>query len=268
MPVSLRSSDWRKILSLRKPRSVIHLAGCSFSEGRDKSNRNVDVELTNSLADESARLGVKRFIFISSILAVGQKSQLGMPLKPDSDVFPESFYGKSKLNAEESLRDISIKSGMELVIVRPPLVYGPGVKGNFRNLLRLIDRNIPIQSREFTSNLRSYISVSNLISFIVMCLQHPAAANQTFHVSDDDDISTSELLIRLGKALSKPVRNLYVPLPILRAGLNIIGKGGWIEKLCGDLRADISKAKSLLEWRPKTTMDIELEETVRWWREL
>jgi nucleoside-diphosphate-sugar epimerase len=119
----------------------------------------------------------------------------------------------------------------------------------------------------FDSNRRSFVGVSNLIDLILLCLEHPAAANQTFHVSDDDDISTAELLRRMGKALGKPVRNLPIPQTMLKTGLRLLGKGEWVDKLFGDLRVDISETKHLLGWKPKVTMEEELARTAQWWRE-
>ena len=156
---------------------------------------------------------------------------------------------------------------MEVVIFRPPLVYGPGVKANFRSLIQLADKEAPLPLAALESNRRSFVGVSNLIDLILLCLEHPAAANQTFHVSDGDDISTAELLRRMGKALDKPVRNLPVPRSVLKAGLRLLGKEEWVDKLFGDLRVGISETKRLLGWTPKVTMQEELRRTALWWRE-
>ena len=190
---------------------------------------------TKSLAEEAVRCGVKRFIFLSSIQAVAEKSADGDSVNTKTSAAPQGAYGRYKPEAEQLLRRFSMESRMEVVIIRPPLVYGPGVKANYRNLFQLVDKGIPLPLDALDSNRRSFVGVSNLIDLILLCLENPAAANQTFHVSDDDDISTAKLLQRMGKALGKPVRNLPIPKTVLKTGLRMIGKGEWVEKLFGDL---------------------------------
>ena len=265
-PISLRDSGWSKTLASHRPAAIIHLAGYAHARGSEEEIWRVNADGTKSLAEEAVRCGVKRFIFLSSIQAVAEKTAQGQSVNTKTSTAPQSAYGKSKLEAEQLLRALSMESRMEVVIIRPPLVYGPGVKANFRHLFQLVDKGIPVPLAALDSNRRSLVGVSNLIDLILLCLEHPAAANQTFHVSDDDDISTAELLRRMGKALGKPVRNLPVPKIILKAGLKMAGKGEWVDKLCGDLRVDISETKRLLGWKPKVTMEEELERTAKWWR--
>jgi len=265
--ISLRDSEWPKTLASHRPNAVVHLAGYAHNRAPEEEIRRVNVDINRSLAEEAVRCGVKRFIFLSSIQAVAEKTTEGGSVNTKTSATPQGAYGRSKLEAEQFLRGLSMESRMEVVIIRPPLVYGPGVKANFRNLFQLVDKGIPLPLSALDSNRRSFVAVSNLIDLILLCLEHPAAANQTFHVSDDDDISTAELLRRMGKALGKPVRNLPIPQRVLTTGLRLIGKGDWVDKLCGDLRVDISDTKQLLGWKPKVTMEEELERTAQWWRE-
>lgn len=264
--VSLRDPGWPKTIARHRPSAIIHLAGYAHGRASEERIQKVNVGGTKALAEEAVRCGAKRFIFLSSIQAVGKKTAEGESVNTKTSASPQGAYGRSRLEAEEFLRRLSMESWMEVVIIRPPLVYGPGVKANFRNFLHLLDKGIPLPIAGLDSNRRSFVGVSNLIDLIQLCLEHPAAANQTFHVSDDDDISTAELLQRMGKALGKPVRNLPIPKTVLKTGLRMIGKGEWVEKLFGDLRVDISETKRLLGWKPKVTMEEELERTAHWWK--
>lgn len=264
-PISLRDSNWMQQIATLRPSVVVHLAGFAHSRGSEEKIREVNVEGTKVLAAEAARHGVNRFIFISSIQALAETTAEGEALNPSTLAAPQGAYGRSKLEAEQFLRDLSMESGMEMVIIRPPLVYGPGVRANFKNLLALVDQRVPLPLAALESNRRSFVSVSNLISLIFFCLSHPGAANRTFHVSDDEDISTAELLRRIGKALGRPVHNLPIPKVALKTGLRLFGKEEWMKKLFGNLRVDISETKRVLGWRPKTRIEDELERTARWW---
>ena len=264
--ISLQDPDWSQKLASCKASSVVHLAGITHNRNPENEIQKVNVDGTRALGKEAARNGVKKFIFVSSIQAIGEKTCKGTALKTDATCSPQVPYGRSKLEAEEILRQISMECRMEVVIIRLPLVYGPGVKANFKNLLDLADKGIPLPLNALDANRRSFVGVTNLIDLILICLEHPEAANQTIHVSDDDDISTAELLRRIGKALGKPVRNLPITQSMLKSGLRLVGKGDWVDKLCGDLRVDISETKRLLGWKPKVTMEEELERTARWWR--
>jgi len=256
-----------KAFAIYKPSIVIHLAGFAHSRGPKAEVRKVNVGLTKTLAEEADRIGVKRFIFVSSIQAVTEKAADKESVNINTLALPEGAYGRSKLETEKLLRKLSVESQMEVVIIRPPLVYGPGVKANFRNLLGLVAKDFPIPLAAMDRNRRSFVAVSNLIDLILICLEHPAAANQTFHVSDDDDISTAELLRRMGRALGKAVRNLSFPASALKAGLRLAGKGDWVDKLFGNLQVDIEHTKKTLGWKPVVTMEEELERTAKWWRE-
>lgn len=266
LALSLRDSGWLKRLERHRPVAIIHTAGYAHARGPEEQIRSVNVGGTRALAEAADRCGVKRFIFLSSIQTVAENTAKDESVNTNTPAAAQCAYGKSKLEAEQFVRRLSIESRMEVVIIRSPLVYGPGVKANFRKIFQLVDKKIPMPLCVLDSNRRSLVGVCNLIDLILLCLKHPAAANQTFHVSDDDDISTAELLRRMGKALGRPVRNLPIPQAALKAGLRLVGKGEWVDKLCGSLRVDISETKRLLGWTPKVTMEEELERTAHWWR--
>ncbi|NDB97143.1 MAG: NAD-dependent epimerase/dehydratase family protein, partial [Verrucomicrobia bacterium] len=184
--ISLQDQDWKQKISNHKPSVVIHLSGFARVRGSEEETQKVNSGGTKALAEEASRNGVRRFIFISSIQAVAESTDGGGSVNINSSAAPHGTYGKSKLEAEQLLRGLSMESRMEVVIIRPPLVYGPGVKANFRNLLGLVEKGLPIPLSAMDRNRRSFVAVSNLIDLILLCLKHPAAANQTFHVSDDD----------------------------------------------------------------------------------
>jgi nucleoside-diphosphate-sugar epimerase len=264
------TTGWSK--ALQSAEAVIHLAARVhvIREAVDDTLaefRHVNTEGTINLARQSASAGVRRFIFLSTIGVNGSSTLPRKVFAPSDTPSPHDPYSMSKYEAEIGLDSIAQSTGMELVIIRPPLVYGPKNPGNMARLFKVTDTGIPLPLTALGTNIRSFVGVSNLIDLILHCLVHPAAANQTFHVSDDDDISTAELLRRMGKALGKPVRNLPIPQTMLKTGLRLIGKGEWVDKLCGDLRVDISETKRVLGWKPKVTMEEELERTAKWWRE-
>ncbi len=216
--------------------------------------RYVNVQGTLNLARQAVRSGVKRFVFVSSIKVNGEQT-FGQTMYSASDIpSPGDPYGISKMEAEQGLRDIAQQSGMEVVIVRPPLVYGPGVKANFYSLMRWVNRGIPLPLGAI-HNLRSLVALDNLIDFLATCVAHPHAANQTFLVSDDDDLSTSDLIRRLGYALGRPARLIAVPESILAFTGTLLGIRSISQRLCGSLRVDISKTKQLLNWLPIVTVD-------------
>ena len=186
--ISLQDPDWSQKLASCKASSVVHLAGITHNRNPENEIQKVNVDGSRALGKEAARNGVKRFIFLSSIQTIAKNTANDRAVNSNTSAIPLGAYGGSKLEAEQLLRGISMESRMEVVIIRPPLVYGPGVKANFRNLLGLVDKGLPIPLAAMDRNRRSFVGVSNLIDLILLCLEHPAAANQTFHVSDDDDI--------------------------------------------------------------------------------
>lgn len=212
--------------------------------------RRVNVDGTLRLARQAAEAGVRRFIFVSSIKVNGEWTEPGTPFRADGRPDPKDPYGVSKCEAEEGLRALSRESGMEVVIIRPPLVYGPGVKANFLAMMRWLERGVPLPLASVRENRRSLVFLDNLVDLIVTCIDHPAAANQTFLVSDDEDLSTAELLRRMGDALGRPARLLPVPPGLLRLGASLIGKPDIAQRLCGSLQVEISHTKDVLGWRP------------------
>lgn len=222
--------------------------------------RKVNVEGTLRLARHAAEAGVQRFIFISSIKVNGESTLPGRPFTADDRPAPVDAYGVSKYEAEEGLKHIALNSGMDVVIIRPPLVYGPGVKANFLSLLRWLSRGVPLPLGAI-HNQRSLVSVGNLVDLIVTCLNHPAAANQTFLAGDGEDLSTTELLKRLGGALGKKPRLVPFPSWLLCTLAALVGKQEVAKRICGSLQVDIGKNRKQLGWIPPISMDKALRQT-------
>jgi nucleoside-diphosphate-sugar epimerase len=216
--------------------------------------RAVNVEGTLNLARQAAAGGVKRFVFVSSVKVNGEETELDQPFNEDDEPCPIDPYGISKMEAEQGLRQLSADTGMEVVIIRPPLVYGPGVKANFAALIRAVQRGWPLPLGALY-NQRSLVALDNLVDFIVTCITHPQAANQTFLVSDGQDRSTTELLRSMAQAARVPARLLPVPVWALQAGASLLGKGDSVQRLCGNLQVDISKARNLLGWVPPVSVE-------------
>ncbi|MBE8233480.1 MAG: SDR family oxidoreductase [Endozoicomonadaceae bacterium] len=235
--------------------TVIHCAGRAHVMNDSSSDplekfREVNTYGTLNLAQQAADAGVKRFIFISTIKVNGESSELGNPFKPSDKYVPTDPYGLSKYEAEVGLRKIAIKTGMEVVIIRPPLVYGPGVKANFASMMKWVNKGLPLPLGAIKQNKRSLVSVDNLVDLIVTCVDHPNAGNQTFLVSDDEDISTTSLLENMAKALNIPNRLIPVPASWFVFASKLIGKPSISQRLCGSLQVDISKTQELLNWTP------------------
>ncbi|XOB91172.1 UDP-glucose 4-epimerase family protein [Pseudomonadota bacterium 24LQ007] len=216
--------------------------------------RRVNVEGTLSLALQAAAAGVRRFIFVSSIKVNGEQTPINEPYTENDAAGPVDAYGISKMEAEEGLQEIAEKTGMELVIIRPPLVYGPGVKGNFANMIKIVERGWPLPLGA-VNNKRSMVALDNLVSLISVCVDHPAAANQVFLAGDGEDVSTAELLRGIGRATGKPIRLIPVPAQLLILAASIIGKKSIALRVLGSLQVDIAKARALLDWEPPLSMD-------------
>ena len=228
--------------------------------------RSVNVAGTLKLAESAARSGVKRFIFISSIKVNGEGTVPGKPYTADDMPAPVDAYGISKMEAEQRLMLLGNATGMEIVIIRPVLVYGPGVKANFRSMMSWLNKGVPLPLGAIP-NQRSLVALDNLVDLVVTCLDHAAAANQTFLVSDDDDMSTTELLKHMGEALQTPVRLIPVPAWLLLRGAALLGRKDVARRLCGSLQVDISKTRSLLGWTPPLTVEQALSKTARSFQE-
>ena len=217
--------------------------------------RAVNVDGTLNFARQSAFAGVKRFVFVSTVKVNGEGTQPGIPYTAQDAPAPEDAYGVSKAEAEAGLRLLSDETGMEVVIIRPPLVYGPRVKGNFSSLLRWVARGLPLPLGLATTNSRSLVGLDNLVDLILTCVDHPKAANQTLLVSDGEDLSTADLLRRIGKALNRPVRLIPVPVSILIIASRLLGKSSIAQRLLGSLQVDISETCTLLNWKPPVSVD-------------
>lgn len=235
---------------------VIHLAARAHVTSEYLTDplqefRKVNCHLTLDLARKAAAAGVKRFIFLSSI-GVNGISNL-KPFKVTDNPAPVESYAVSKLEAEIGLLEVAKSTGMEVVIIRPPLVYGPKAPGNFGKLAALVKSGIPLPLGA-VNNKRSMVSLSNLTNLITICIEAPQAGNQTFFVSDDHDLSTTALLRMMAKAAGQYLLLLPVPVSLLKIAARLVGKQGIIDRLCGNLQIDIEHTKNTLNWRPVVTV--------------
>ena len=250
------STDWTVALSGHKV--VVHCAA-RVHVMRDTASdpldafRSVNLYGTLNLARQAMEAGVRRFVFISSI-GVNGAVTFSSPFNAGSPVAPHSPYALSKYEAEMGLLRLAEKTGMEVVIIRPPLVYGPGAPGNFGSLMRWLERGVPLPLGAI-HNQRSLVALDNLVDLIVTCITHPAAANQTFLVSDGEDVSTTELLRRMGKAMGHPARLLPVPANLLKLVATMLGKRDVAQRLCSSLQVNIEKTRRLLDWTPPLSLD-------------
>ncbi|WP_313489262.1 UDP-glucose 4-epimerase family protein [Stutzerimonas nitrititolerans] len=248
-------TDWSSALAGQQV--VIHAAARAHIT-KDKAAdplaeyRRVNVEGTLNLAQQAAAAGVKRFIFISSIGVNGNINT--DPFAASDQPNPAEPYAQSKWEAEQGLWEMQQEIGMELVIIRPPLVYGPSAPGNFGSLVSWIEKGIPLPLGAIY-NKRSLVGIDNLVDLIIRCIDHPAAANQVFLAGDGEDLSTTELLRGVGKAMGKPARLIPVPAGLLQFGATLLGKKAMAQRLLGSLQVDISKTCELLDWKPPYTVE-------------
>lgn len=224
--------------------------------------RLVNRDVTLQLARAAAAAGVKRFVFLSSIKAMGEQHPAGQPFEVSDQTNPADPYGVSKWEAEQGLRALAKETAMEVVIIRPPLVYGPGVKANFQLLIGLVARQLPLPFGR-VDNRRSLVGLDNLVDLLLVCLQHPAAANQTFLVSDNADLSTPALLRVIADALNMRCRLLPLPVGLLRFAGQITGRQAQIERLCGTLQLDIRHTCETLNWHPPVSVQQGIAKTVQ-----
>lgn len=259
-------TDWFRALSGAK--QVVHTAA-RVHVMHDRTAdplaafRAVNVAGSLDLARQAARAGVQRLVFLSSVKVHGEETLSDHAFVETDPPAPADAYSISKMEAEKGLRSIAAQTGMEIVYIRPSLVYGPGVKGNFASMMHWLDKNILLPFGAI-HNRRSFIALDNLVDFTMSCLYHPAAANQTFLVSDGEDLSTTELLRKTAHALGRTPRLLPVPMPILRAVFGMLGKREIGVRLCASLRVDITKSQQLLNWTPPCTVDTALAATAAW----
>ena len=256
-------TDWQQALDgadvLLHTAARVHVMNdtdsCSLSKYRE-----VNVDGTLNLARQAANAGLRRFVFVSSIKVNGEKTQLGKPYTEVDTPAPVDPYGMSKLETEQGLRVLADNTGMELVTVRPPLVYGPGVAANFLSMMRWIYRGIPLPLAGI-HNRRTMVALDNLVDLLVTCVDHPGAAGQVILAGDGEDLSTTELLYRTGRALDKPVRLFWAPPWMLRCFARLLGKSDQIQRLTESLQVDISRTRKLLGWNPKISVNQALQQT-------
>jgi len=245
---------------------VVHLAARAHVMNETSHDplmefRKVNVEGTLNLARQGVAVGIRRFIYISSIGVNGAETD-GAPFGVMDEPVPHSDYALSKYEAELGLRKLAFETGIEVVIIRPPLIYGPNAPGNFGTLTRWLQRGVPLPLGAVTQNRRSLVALDNLLDLILTCAQHPKAVNQTFLVSDGADLSTTELLQRMGRAMNQPVRLLPVSTKFLAFTANLFGKSATAQSLMGSLQVDISQTCEVLDWSPPVSVDEGLRRAV------
>ncbi|MGI4816278.1 MAG: UDP-glucose 4-epimerase family protein [Janthinobacterium lividum] len=250
--------------------ALVHLAARVHVMGDEASNsleryRATNVLGTLRLARAALHAGVRRFVFVSSVKALGETDP-GYPWRETDPPAPVDPYGQSKLEAEMALLALGRETGLEVVIVRPPLVYGPGVRANFLQLMKAVQRGLPLPLGAANAP-RSLIYVENLADALLRCAMHPAAAGRLFHVADSRDWSVSELARQLGQELNRPARLLTVPLPWLRFAGQVTGRSTQIDRLVDPLRLDTSRIVEELDWRPPHSSEQGLNLTAAWLKE-
>ncbi len=263
------STDWSSALT--NTTHVIHTAARVHIMKESVADplqafRKVNTEGTLNLARQAAEAGVTRFIFISSVKVNGEQTKAGMAFTEEDVSGSDDPYAISKHEAETDLRRLASETRMEIVIIRPPLVHGPGVKANFLSLMKLVRTGFPLPLGKI-DNRRSMVSLDNLIDFIITCITHPKAANQTFLVSDGEDLSVTQLLRKLASAMDMPSRLIPIPSSWLKIALSVVGKKSIADRLCGSLQVNITKAQTLLDWSPKWSVDEGIKKTVKFFLE-
>lgn len=248
--------------------TVIHLAGRVhvMKETTDdplSAFRYVNTAGTEHLARTAAKTGVRRLLYVSTIKVNGGRT-IGAPFTEEDEPAPEDPYAISKWEAEQALKRIREVTGLQTVVVRPPLAYGPGVKGNFLRLMQWVDKGIPLPL-SMVRNRRSLIALDNLVDVLVRCIESPQAAGQTFLVADGEDLSTPELIRSIAKALGRRARLFPFPSILLRLGTKLLMMEGVSNRLFGSLVVDSSKVKNLLSWGPPVSVHDGLQQTARWY---
>jgi nucleoside-diphosphate-sugar epimerase len=259
-------TDWSKALDGIS--AVVHLAARVHKMEDAGEEASIRYELVNTLgtvhlAEASLKAKVTRFLFLSTVKVSGEET-FDTPFSEDAPPHPQDAYAISKWKAEQGIREIGRRDGLEAVIIRPPLAYGPGVRANFLRLMRLVDRAIPLPLGA-VKNRRSLVGLQNLAFFIVSCLRRPEAAGNTFFVRDDEDISTAGLVRRMAQALGRRPRLIPAPVSVLKFAAGLAGKGGAVRRLTGSLQVDDRKARELLGWSPLFSMDEEMARTAQWY---
>ena len=263
------NTDWTT--ALKGVEVVIHLAA-RVHVMREKAAdpllefRRMNAEGTLRLAQQAAETGVRRLVYLSSIKVNGEET-ISHPFTEQDETIPEDPYARSKWEAEQHLMDVAAQTGLEVSIIRPPLVYGPGVRGNFLRLLGLAAKAWPMPLANI-DNRRSLVGIKNLCNLIELCTHHPRAAGEVFLVSDGHDISTPELIRLLAKMMSRPCRLWPFPTSFLAIASKLLGQQGVWERLAGSLQVDISKAQQQLGWEPPFTLEQGLADTADWYQKI
>jgi len=261
-------TDWTD--ALRGVDVVVHLAARVHVMKENAADPlaeflRVNLHGTENLARQAARAGVKRFVYVSSIGVNGKLNNKSSPFTGADDPHPHNAYSDSKWQAEQALHRISQQTGLQVVIVRPPLVYGPTAKGNFPRLLAAIDKGFPLPLKR-ANNLRSLVYVGNLVDALIACATHPAAAGQTYLVRDGEDVTTATLVEKIAGALGRNGRSFYFPPGLLRAAAALLGRAEQVDSLFGSLRVNDEKIRSELSWTPPYSMEQGLRATADWYR--
>lgn len=258
-------ADWDALLAGMD--AVIHLIArvhivTDRAENPLADNRRINTAGTLKIAEAAVRAGVKRFVFVSTIKVNGETTEPGKPFRADETPIPRDAYGVSKLEAEEGLFALARRTGMEVTIVRPPLVYGPAVRANFLTMMKWVRRGVPLPFGRVTANRRSLVAIANLVDLILVALTHERAPGEVFLASDDHDVSTRDLLLMLGAAMGRKVRLLPVPLGLLRIAARVAGQEATADRVLGSLQIDIAKTRDVLGWTPPMSMEEGLRRTV------
>lgn len=261
------SLDWK--LMLKDVEVIIHLASRVHVMNDTSIDplaefRKINVGATLNLARQAVELGVQRFIYMSSIKVNGEKTLPVKPFTAEDKPAPVDPYGISKYEVEQSLAQIASETGLEVVILRPPLVYGPNVKANFLRLIKWVKLGLPLPLGSL-HNQRSMVYVGNLVDAVIACLEHPSVAGETFLVSDGEDVSTPQLITMIASAMGKTSRVLPFPTAILNILGKATGKSTEVERLANSLCVDSGKIRTLLGWNPPFTMEAGIQETVNWY---
>jgi nucleoside-diphosphate-sugar epimerase len=258
-------TDWT--VALDGVRTIIHLATRAQILNETVAEpiahfRAANVDSTLNLARQAIKAGVKRFVFISSIKVNGEATQRGRPFTAEDTPNPQNQYAQFKLEAEQGLFALSRRHGLEVAVIRPPLVYGPGVKANFAKMIEWVNRGIPLPLGSI-DNKRSFVFVGNLADLIILTTIHPNAGGQVFLASDGEDISTTELFGRIARALGRPSLMVPIPAALLTLAAAALGQGAIASRLTDSLQVDATKTRALLGWAPRKGIDEGLLQTVR-----
>ena len=263
------TTDWRA--ALERVDAIVHTAARVHQLNDTAADpldafRRVNTAGTLALASQAAAAGVRRIVFLSSIKVNGEGTAPGRPYTADDTPNPGDPYGVSKLEAEEGLQALWEKRAIETVVIRPPLVYGPGVKANFRALMSIVARGWPLPLGGVTGNRRSLVGLDNLVSLILTCVVHPDAAGQRFLVSDGHDLSTAALVREMGKAVGRPPRKLPVPPGLLTLLGSLARRRDVVSRLTESLQVDIRKTRTVLGWQPPVSVEEGLRRAAQEWR--